>query len=212
MAPTSGDSRPKRAGAALIHLRDVTGPAHRALEGGLGLLNEHLDLDTYKSVLERFHDFWSGWQPQIAGLLRDDLLLMPRRRLHLIAADLAALGLSDHELAVLPTCPLTVLHDAAEALGSLYVLEGSTLGGGLIRDNVHRCLGKVALNCCAYFNGYGTETDVMWQSFLKVLDAAPAADQPKIGTGAVTTFERLGLWLTRSPASSNGVIPRPSCP
>jgi heme oxygenase (biliverdin-IX-beta and delta-forming) len=194
---TPGGGRRKGAGDALIHLRDVTGPAHRALEGGLGLLNEHLSLDEYTAVLTRFYGFWSGWQPQIADLIQNDLLLTPRRRLHLLAADLAALGVSEHELAALPKCPLTALRDAAEALGSLYVMEGSTLGGRLIRENVQRCLGSVAVSSCSYFNSYGTATNTMWRSFLVVLDAAPSADQPRIGYGAVATFERLGWWLTR---------------
>jgi heme oxygenase len=183
-------------GEALVHLRAVTGPAHRALEGALGLLDEHLELDAYKQVLERFYGFWSGWEPQIAGLLQDVVVLAPRRRLHLLAADLMALGVSKVELDALPKCPLTALHDAAEALGSLYVMEGSTLGGKLIRSNVRRCLGG-GLRGSSYFEGYGAETGRMWRSFLVVLDAAPAADKQRIGDGAVATFERLGWWLTR---------------
>jgi heme oxygenase len=212
VATTPAGGQRKGAGDALMHLRAVTGPSHRALEGGLGLMNEFLDLNTYQTVLSRFYGFWSGWQPQIANLLQNDALLTPRRRLHLLAADLAVLGVSEHELATLPTCPLTVLHDAAEALGSLYVLEGSTLGGGLIRRNVHRRLGNMAMSCCTYFHGYGAATDEMWRSYLEVLDAAPAADQPKIGAGAVATFARLGWWLTRTPANSNGAMPPRPCP
>jgi len=107
--------------------------------------------------------------------------------------------------------PLTPLHDAAEALGSLYVMEGSTLGGRLIRRNVQRCLGSVASTACAYFSGYGAETAMMWQAFLGLLDAAPAADRQKIGNGAVATFERLGWWLTRTEDdSSPRVMPRPA--
>jgi heme oxygenase len=198
MAPPAASSRCHGvAGDALVHLRAVTGPAHRALEGGLGLLNEHLEVDAYKNILTRFYGFWSGWQPQIAGLLRNDALLTPRRRLHLLAADLNALGVSEHDLAALPKCPITTLRDAAEALGSLYVMEGSTLGGKLIRGNIQRCLGNLGVSSSTYFGGYGAETHTMWRSFLGVLDAAPVADQPGIGHGAVKTFERLGWWLTR---------------
>jgi heme oxygenase len=173
----------------------VTRQAHASLEGVSGLLDKHLNLDAYRQVLARFHGFWSGWEPQIADLLQDAAMLAPRRRLHLLAADLTALGLSAHERAALPKCPLTTLHDAAEALGSLYVMEGSTLGGTLIRRNVQRCLGSEALNCCAYFDGYGAETDTMWRSFRVILDGAPAAHRQRMGNGAVATFERLGWWL-----------------
>jgi heme oxygenase (biliverdin-IX-beta and delta-forming) len=168
----------------------------------LGLLDAHLDLDGYRQLLARLYGFWVGWEPQIAGLLQDAVMLAPRRRLHLLAADLAALGVAEHELAALPQCPLTTLRDAAEGLGSLYVMEGSTLGGRVIRDHIQRCLGSVALDACAYFRGYGAETDMMWQAFLVALDAAPAADTKRIGNGAVATFERLGWWLTRAECGS----------
>jgi heme oxygenase len=197
-APTPVTNLRTTAGAALAHLRTVTGPTHRALEGALGLLDEHLELDAYRQVLARFYGFWSGWEPQIAGLLEDTVMLVPRRRLHLLAADLAALGVAKHELAALPKCPLVALHDAAEALGSLYVMEGSTLGGKLIRGNIQRCLGSMALGGCAYFDGYGTDTGAMWQEFLVHLAAAPAADVQRMGNGAVATFERLRWWLTRA--------------
>jgi heme oxygenase len=204
MAPTPWSSRRKSvAGDTLIHLRAMTGPAHHALEGGLDLLNENLELDAYKTVLARFYGFWSGWQPQIADLLQDDAFLTPRRRLHLLAADLTALGVSNDELAALPKCPLTTLHDTAEALGSLYVMEGSTLGGKSIRRNIQRCLGTSILSSCTYFNGFGADTEMMWKAFLVVLDAAPAADKQRMGDGAVATFDRLGWWLRRTEYDGN---------
>jgi heme oxygenase (biliverdin-IX-beta and delta-forming) len=45
-------------------------------------MNENLDLAAYKGLLARFYGFWSGWQPQVASLLRNDAFLTPRRRLH----------------------------------------------------------------------------------------------------------------------------------
>jgi heme oxygenase len=198
VAPTSGNSRKGVAGDALAHLRAVTGPAHHALAGGLGLLNENLRLDPYKALLARFYGFWKGWEPQIAGLLQNDGFLTPRRRLHLLTADLTALGVSKPEIAALPMCPLITLYDSAEALGSLYVLEGSTLGGKLIQRNIQRCLGMPILSGCTYFNGYGADTDMMWKAFLLVLDAAPAADNQRMGDGAMATFDRLDSWLART--------------
>ena len=180
----------------------MTSTVHRALEGALGLLDERLGLDAYREVLARFYGFWTGWEPQIAGLLQDAAILAPRRRLHLLAADLTALGVSRHELAALPKCPLIKLQGAPEALGSLYVMEGSTLGGKLIRGNVQRCLGSVGVSGCAYFDGYGPHTGAMWQEFLVILAAAPVADRQKMGNGAVATFERLSWWLTREKVSA----------
>jgi len=183
--------------ALLTHLRTVTRPAHHLLEGALGLLDERLDQDTYKQVLERFYGFWRGWEPQVAALLQDGPLLDPRRRLHLLKADLAVLGSSACAVDALPACPLPLLHDAAEALGSLYVMEGSTLGGRVIQRNVERHLGFDGGSGCTYFAGYGASTGMMWRLFLARLDEAPAADAERIATCATATFEHLACWLPR---------------
>lgn len=176
----------------LTQLRAATRPAHDRLEGTLGLLDEGLDRDAYRAVLERFHGFWRDWEPAVAALLDDPALTGPRRRLHLLQADLASLGVPPAAVARLPSCSPLPLHDAAAALGSLYVMEGSTLGGRVIQRHVERRLGAVG---CRYFSGYGDQTGAMWRSFLARLDQAPAADADRIIAGAVATFERLAWWL-----------------
>jgi heme oxygenase len=188
-------SRPPASGALIAHLRSVTRPAHDRLEGGLGLLDE-LSVDSYEAILSRFYGFWKGWQPQVAGLLNDEALTKPRRRLHLLEADLSVLGVSRETLAALPLCPLMTLQGDAEALGSLYVTEGSTLGGRVIQRNVERCLQGVGRASSRYFHGYGDETGAMWRLFLKRLDEVPASDMEGVGRGATATFDRLGTWLS----------------
>jgi heme oxygenase (biliverdin-IX-beta and delta-forming) len=194
-------------GALIAHLRSVTRPAHDRLEGGLGLLDA-FDVDAYAAVLSRFYGFWKGWEPQVAGLLGDDAFTKPRRRLHLIEADLTVLGLSREVLAALPLCPLTPLRDAAEALGSLYVMEGSTLGGRIIQRNVERCLKDAGRASSSYFNGYGARTGAMWRTFMSRLDDVAEAEMESVGRGATATFERLGMWLVgRQPAMPLSALP-----
>ena len=182
-------------GAVLARLRVATRPAHDRLEGSLGLLDPELGRDAYRRVLERLYGFWRGWEPRMADLLRDEALLAPRRRLHLLAADLAALGSPLAAVARLPVCPVPELRDAAGALGSLYVMEGSTLGGGVIRRHVAHRLGFGERSGCAYFAGYGSATGAMWRAFLVRLDQAPADDADRIADGATATFTRLAGWL-----------------
>lgn len=179
----------------LAQLRAATRPAHERLDGALGLLGGQLDCAAYTRLVERFYGFWRGWEPHVAAQLHDEAFLAPRRRLHLLAADLAALGRSPHAIEQLPSCPVPLVRDAAEALGSLYVMEGSTLGGRVIQRNVERCLGPAA---CSYFAGYGPDTGAMWRSFLARLDDAPAAQASQVARGATATFERVGWWLTRT--------------
>jgi len=182
-------------------LRIETRTAHDALEGGLGLMGD-ISIDTYRHVLARFYGFWIGWQPQVAALLDDPALTTPRQRLHMLERDLLTLGLAAGDLAALPRCPLVDLRDDAESLGSLYVMEGSTLGGRTILQNVDRRLGRRFRAGRAYFSGYGEETGAMWRSFLVRLDRVPAAHMERVSAGAIATFERIAWW---APAASTRV-------
>ena len=186
-------------GATLAYLRQATRAAHTELEGALNLLNPNLDLDRYRDILARFHGFWTTWQPQIAALVNDPAFLVPRQRLHLLQADLTILGLSQTKLADLPRCPELPLANAQEALGSLYVLEGATLGGRVIQRHIDTHLGETARQSCTYFAGYADQTGPMWRSFLHRLDQQPAPHHPAIAAGASATFRHMAWWLTRDP-------------
>jgi heme oxygenase len=174
-------------------LRAETRPEHDRLENGLRLADPGLTLPRYREVLARFFGFWSGWEPRMAAVLADEALLAPRRRLHLLRADLVALGIGPETL---PACEPPPIHSRGEAFGSLYVMEGSTLGGRVILKR----LGTLGLSPetggCSYFAGYGAETGAMWSRFLERLEAeADDANAPAIIGGARATFASLGDWM-----------------
>ena len=182
-------------GDLLRQLRTATCRDHQALDGVLGLSAPDLGLASYTDVLRRFYGFWRVWEPQMAVTLDDAGLFEPRRRLHLLEADLGALGHPTAALSALPTCPPLTFGTRTEAIGSLYVLEGSTLGGREIQRNLVKCFGSQITR--HYFNGYGPNTGVMWRSFLMVLDAIPADCADQALYGATATFKRLKEWLSR---------------
>jgi heme oxygenase len=174
-------------------LRAETRPEHDRLENGLRLTDPDLTLERYREVMARFFAFWSGWEPRMAAVLTDEALLAPRRRLHLLRADLLALGIAPETL---PACEPPPIHSRGEAFGSLYVMEGSTLGGRVILKR----LGALGLSPdtggCAYFAGYGAETGAMWTRFLERLEAeADNGNALAIIRGARATFARLGDWM-----------------
>jgi heme oxygenase len=83
------------------------------------------------------------------------------------------------------------------ALGSLYVMEGSTLGGQVISRILDRSpdlIGRVR-----YFDPYGPRTGAMWRAFRAGLRGrvAAGADRRSIVAAAVQTFELLEDWLIR---------------
>lgn len=57
-----------------------------------------------------------------------------------------------------------------QAFGMLYVLEGSTLGGPIITRVLQKQLHLSDTNGFSFFNGYGIETEMMWQSFKQALE------------------------------------------
>lgn len=54
----------------------------------------------------------------------------------------------------------------AFAMGIMYVVEGSTLGGRFILKNVSEKLNLDETNGASYFSGYGNKTGSFWKNFL----------------------------------------------
>lgn len=189
----SAPLKPTQGNETLSHLRDVTRAAHLAVENVLGLQEADLTVVRYRTVLARLYGFWSAWEVQIAALYDDNLFLAPRRRAHLLAADLTRLGLKDVEH--LPRSPGVPLRDRCMALGSIYVMEGSSLGARIILRNVERCLGDEGTKSSRYFAGYGEQTGAMWRAFLERLEQTSPSDRELVGQGALATFESFGKWF-----------------
>ncbi|KAA0127043.1 biliverdin-producing heme oxygenase [Chryseobacterium sp. SN22] len=100
----------------------------------------------------------------LSGDLAERLQLEDRKKLPLIEKDLASLSLknrtADHELE---------FTSENEALGALYVIEGSTLGGNVIAKQLSKTEGfeGVTFN---FFGCYRENTGPMWKNFKEVLD------------------------------------------
>ena len=176
----------------LARLRQATATHHARIESLLGL-GGPFGREHYGLVLQGFGAFLAGWEPQVARVLPSHLQewFARGRRAVLIEQDLAALDLRPlpARAAVLPQ-----LRTAAEALGSLYVLEGSALGGQLIASGLRRRLGIESHNGGAYFNGCGSGTAARWREYRHLvedeLDADPTG-QAAAARAAVQTFDAL---------------------
>ena len=184
----------------ITSLRRATRDRHVALEAIL-----RLDLPfssrRYLSVLQGFELFLSAWEPRIGAAL--DLSLRhwfaSRTRRRLLQQDLARLygGQDEQEPASL-LCIRAVsqidVAGAAAAFGSMYVLEGSALGGQVIARAAQATLGLGPDNGAAYFNGHGRHTAARWAEFRVLLEEqvgpAPEAWQQAC-EAACQTFDAL---------------------
>ena len=177
-------------------LRCATQKAHEVLEGSLDLLHQPPEREYFVRLLVRFHGFHRIWDSAVARQLPDTVL--PRPRVVLIEHDLRALGLNENAIRTIctlaPCAAATRLGDHPDtALGSAYVLEGSTLGGRVITEHLSEA-SWCPPGGLQYFNPYGDKTGSNWQAMLRHIAVAPG-DTDRIVAGALCTFEILQEWL-----------------
>ena len=161
----------------------------------------------FTRVLERFYGLHAAWEPAMAARPPFAELIAGRTRLAHLRDDLARLGRSPAEIAALPACPMAAELAATPhgAWGSLYVLEGSTLGGKLIA----RALAAAAWpppGGLTYFDARGSETGRMWRSLAEAADAAiPPQAWPKVADGAAQAFDLVRAWTSTAGAEARTV-------
>lgn len=187
----------------MIHamLKHGTAAEHEELERKLDFLLGPIERDRYEALLGRLYGFHAPVEASLAAISGGGLPadLADRRRAHLLADDLRHLGWDDGAIARLPAAgDLPPLRSTAEALGCLYVLEGSTLGGRIIGDHLARSLGLRPGSGASYFRGRGDATVPMWVGFLRHLEGwgAGRGDGAEIVASARRTFQCLDRWLT----------------
>jgi heme oxygenase (biliverdin-IX-beta and delta-forming) len=180
-------------------LRSATASEHERVEDTLGLMDADLTRERLAAVLRLMHGFWLAAEEGLdAWAIREPTAAAPlawdrRRRASLFAADLATLGHPADDPAR-PELPPVAGTD--EALGRLYVLEGSTLGGTSIDRHLATLpdlSGGVRLRA---FSPYGEDTGAMWHAFRRATRAhvAGGGDAGRVVGAARTTFAVLADW------------------
>ena len=198
----------------LTELKNQTRPQHDSVEGnpfGKAMMAGTMNIEQYKEFLQKFYGFhWtleqalSGFNWSSLGIDFDE-----RRKIAFLEKDLRALGLTDGDIALLPKAedlpPMNTLEDA---VGVMYVMEGSTLGGQIQARQVQKMFGFGAENGAAYFSSYGANVGVMWKAYSEAIVCA-AGDNPTneatIINAAKATFAALERWLMLDVAVEEAV-------
>lgn len=179
-----------------LRLRAATAPAHEALERDLDWQARVSSLAGYRGLLARLRGFHAAWEPVIGTALSDGAFFDPRRRLDALDRDLAFLGLSAEDIAGLDRARSLSLDGPATAMGALYVLEGSTLGGRVIGRHIGATHGLTGEGL-AYYSGHGARTGAMWAAFRARLDGYEEESEAVVAA-ANGTFDAMRVWLSRS--------------
>jgi heme oxygenase len=201
-----------KVGMLLERLKSETATIHAAVEAEIGLTDPNLQRDRYVDVLKRLYGFHAGLEPRLAVAIGDEAFLAPRRRLPDLARDLAHLGADDDltRLAVWSGGPAP--GDGAGALGALYVVEGSRLGGLTVSRILEQRLGLSGGGGYSYFAGSGREVGALWRGLReRIAGMSAAVADDGVIAGAIATFEAFRSFVCR-PSQGDAAWLRPQLP
>jgi heme oxygenase (biliverdin-IX-beta and delta-forming) len=155
-----------RRGFLWAQLRESTRAAHARAEASLARLAQPDSLARYAELL---CVLW-GFQAPLERLLgRQELppaVGWPaRQRLGALAADLTELGVTGPSLPEAPGLP--ALAGPGAVWGTLYVTEGATLGGRVLRRRIETRLGPVPAR---FLDGHGDRTQPIWRDLGRLAD------------------------------------------
>ncbi|MFJ2383094.1 biliverdin-producing heme oxygenase [Pseudomonas protegens] len=184
----------------LQDLRAGTATLHVALEKRLPFFSEHLDAAWYQRLIQAYFGFYQPLEAALhdSGLIPAGYDPEQRRKTPALAGDLQALGLAPERIDALPRCDhLPALASPGACLGALYVLEGATLGGQILRREMAQRLDLHGDNGGAFLDVYGAATGRRWKDFLDYLGRMPedASARQQVVSAAQSTFTCFEHWL-----------------
>ncbi|MFJ5298574.1 biliverdin-producing heme oxygenase [Pseudomonas sp. NPDC088368] len=182
--------------SVLQQLRAATAVQHKTLEARLPLTSPDLDRSTYARIIKAYYGFHVPLQHSIERFL-DAAPDPARHKIPALIKDLHALGLTREQVDGLPLCTeLPVIDSEARLLGVMYVMEGATLGGQVLRRIIADRLGIDADTGGEFLDVYGRETGRLWKAFLARLAEFDDPEQtPRLVDAACETFTRFEHWL-----------------
>jgi len=185
----------------LALLREATRADHERMEAVPALqrlMAPDLTVPEYAAVLLHMHAFHAAVEPAIAAALHGHraLCLLDDSRLLALAEDLSWFGMQPvHAGLAVP-----VLGSAPAAIGALYVVEGSGLGGRIIARHVQASLGVMPGSGGSFYGGLSADAArERWRAFCGVLDALGGGPEcgAVIAGAARATFRCLECWMRR---------------
>lgn len=188
----------------LNNLRTKTAESHKELEAlpiSKSIVDPKITIEEYALYLSLMHDVVQDLEeniyPILSGVISD---LNERKKAHLILNDLRNIGIEKKQLSF-------PLKNASEisvpfAMGMMYVVEGSTLGGRFILKNIQESLNFNEENGASYFSGYGNKTGSFWKNYLNSLTHFETQNnsEEEIIAGADYAFRVIGEHLSKNSA------------
>ncbi|MFJ2982017.1 MULTISPECIES: biliverdin-producing heme oxygenase [unclassified Pseudomonas] len=177
----------------LLALREGTRDCHKSLEARLPFFKTDFDIAAYRRLIQAYYGFHAPLETRLGEYQE-----ARRAKTSALVLDLQALELSAADIDALPLCQaLPAISNEASALGVMYVLEGSTLGGQVLKRAMAERLGLGPTLGTGFFDVYGALTGNYWRIFLDRLGQASCAPAAQAATvqAAIETFQCFEHWL-----------------
>lgn len=179
-------------------LKRETLSQHKAVEQALPLFRREFSKVDYAQMIQRSFSFFKNYEEQMQQWKHLDVPFLEERlkRVEWLENDLKFLGSATNPKDLYS--PLEISTKPA-ALGAMYVIEGSTLGGQLIVRHLKTQLDlpEAALH---FYNGYKERTGEFWLKFKNYLDNSSEASEEFITSAVASariTFEIYEKYLSR---------------
>lgn len=173
------------------NIKEATKEAHLNLERKviqkLKAIRSNAD---YADFLKYFYTYFNQVEQAIAPYITSAVLpdYKERRNSAYLKNDIEALGGTVNDIR---TVAVPVIQNELQALGALYVMEGSIMGGSIIVKMLEK--GGITEGV-SFFSGYGEATGQKWGVFVSVMNqqaTTPEQEAIAINT-ADETFVRFG--------------------
>lgn len=171
------------------NIKEATKAAHLQLEKKvIEKMKAIRSNSDYADFLTYFYTYFSQVEKAIAPFITEQLLpdYKDRRNSAYLKNDIEELGNQVNEV---PAINLPQLENHLQALGALYVMEGSIMGGSIIIKMLEK--GGITKGI-SFFSGYGEATGQKWGMFVSVLNqqAENEAQQAVVIAAANEAFAR----------------------
>ena len=184
----------------LERLRAETKEGHQTLEKAIiPRIKNARNTEDYIRLLEIFYGYFKPVEEMIAQHINNNNLPdhAQRRKSGAILEDIRKSGGDIAHMRVSDDIPQ--INNDYQAMGAMYVLEGSTLGGQVISNMLKQNLQLKDTSTISFFSGYGKDTGTMWAAFTEKLDnyTSDPQKQDEIAAAANETFSKFKSWVEK---------------
>lgn len=150
-----------------VNIREATKSSHQQLEKKVVLklkaIRNHAD---YADLLRYFYSYFSQVEKAVAPYITAAILpdLADRRNSSYLKNDIIALGGNVEDL---PAASIPAVTNVLQAIGAMYVMEGSIMGGSIIVQMLQKAGITTGVS---FFSGYGEATGQKWGVFTAVMN------------------------------------------